>query len=223
MITLNSVNKTYRQGNKIIHALKDISLEIPEGSFVSIIGKSGSGKSTLLKFLALIEPADDGTYLLDGQVTTSLKDRDIAKLRNRKISLITQTPSLIETSDVTFNVLLPLYLRGKRVDAAVRDQLAQCLSKLGIDRYAKSRVSQLSGGERQRVCIARAMLSGSDYILADEPTGALDSTTGKLIMQELINLKRMGRCIIMVSHDLEFAGFAEIQYAMSDGVISRLK
>lgn len=220
MIRLQSVFKTYRQGKTRITALHDVSLDIPRSSFITIRGKSGSGKSTLLKVLALIEPADTGHYILEGKDLSRLKDGKAARLRNRHLALITQHPTLIETASTEFNVLLPYYIRRERICPDVRRELKQCLESLGMVRYAKTRVSQLSGGERQRVCIARAIVSKAEYIFADEPTGALDSETGKDLMTLLGHLKELGRAVVMVTHDRDFARCGEKRYVMLDGRLS---
>ncbi len=220
MIRLEKISKTYYQGKTEVHALREVSLDLQPSTLTVIHGKSGSGKSTLLKVLALLERPDAGGYELDGEDMLRLSDRRAADLRNRKIALITQSPTLLEASDVNFNVLLPFYIRRERVTAQVREEVGACLQELGIAHYARTRVSQLSGGERQRVCIARAIVSGADYILADEPTGALDSETGRDLLDLLCRLRDMGRSVLMVTHDLDLARYGERRYEMCDGQLS---
>lgn len=223
MIRLERINKTYYQGKTPIQALKDVTLDIPEASLTVIHGKSGSGKSTLLKVLALLDYPDSGHYTLDQDDLVGLSDQKAALIRNRKIALITQAPTLMESSDVEFNVLLPFYIRRERINAMIKETLKRCLSDLGIAHYEKTRVSQLSGGERQRVCVARAIMSGADFILADEPTGALDTETGRDLVRLLCHLRDLGRGVVMVTHDLDLARFGDRRFEMTDGYLNPYK
>ncbi len=219
MIQLISVSKIYQQGDKLIHAVDNVSLTIPRGAFVTLQGKSGCGKSTFLKLLALIEKPDKGTIIYKGKRVDEATDRLASALRNREIALITQDPSLIETSSVAFNILLPHYIRKEKIKPDIKQELERVSALLGISQYLKSKVSQLSGGERQRVCIARSLLSGAECILADEPTGALDTITGQSIINILSDLNRSGKTIIMVTHDREFASVGNMRLYMEDGRI----
>lgn len=219
MIELKQITKTYQQGQKQITALQQIDLTIPEGSFVTIQGKSGCGKTSLLKIIGLVEVPDQGDYFLNGKKVNLSNDVEFALLRNRNLSFVTQSPSLLESASVEFNVLLPYFIRKEKIRPELTRKLEASLDAVGMRKYQKVKVAQLSGGERQRVCIVRALLSGADYILADEPTGNLDKETGGEIIKELAFLVKQGKTIIMATHDLEFASRGSICLHMEDGRI----
>lgn len=219
MVDLKGIHLTYKQGRADIHALKNIDFQAEKGNFITIQGKSGSGKSSLLKVVGLIEKPQDGEYLLDGESVLEKKDGIKSALRNEKISFITQEFSLIEESSVEFNAFMPLYI-GHRFDRKTSPQrLHEILQTLGMEQYLKTRVNQLSGGERQRVAIARALIADTELVLADEPTGSLDSRTGQLIMDTMRSIHQQGKTILMVTHDSEYASLGNIRLQMKDGEI----
>lgn len=220
MIKLRNVSKIYNQGDKEIQALKNFSYEFPRNQIITIQGKSGSGKSTLLKIIGLVEYPTEGEVFLDEENTGVLNDEKRSKLRNQKTAFITQDFSLIENSTVEYNVLLPQYIGKRFKEKESIKKLDEVLEKLGILRYKKVKVKQLSGGERQRVSIARAIMSDCEVILADEPTGSLDSVIGMGIMDYLLEIKNLGKTIILVTHDDDFAKLGDVRLKMKDGMLS---
>ena len=219
MIKIEHLNKYYKTGRGRFHALKDISLEIGDGEFVCIEGRSGAGKTTLLNIIGCLDGFDSGSYLLDGQPVEKMGDRRLAAIRNREIGFVIQDFALIAKEDVIFNVMLPLYF--SRTGTAKMKRLAQdTLELVGLADQAGKKVSQLSGGQKQRVAVARALVSGGGILLADEPTGALDSVTGRGIMELIsrINSER-GTTVVLITHDAEVASYARRRIALSDGAV----
>ena len=219
MIKIEHLNKYYKTGRGRFHALKDISLEIGDGEFVCIEGRSGAGKTTLLNIIGCLDGFDSGSYLLDGQPVEKMGDRRLAAIRNREIGFVIQDFALIAKEDVLFNVMLPLYF--SRTGMAKMKRLAQdTLELVGLADQAGKKVSQLSGGQKQRVAVARALVSGGGILLADEPTGALDSVTGRGIMELIsrINSER-GTTVVLITHDAEVASYARRRIALSDGAV----
>lgn len=219
MIKIEHLNKYYKTGRGRFHALKDISLEIGDGEFVCIEGRSGAGKTTLLNIIGCLDGFDSGSYLLNGQPVEKMGDRRLAAIRNREIGFVIQDFALIAKEDVLFNVMLPLYF--SRTGTAKMKRLAQdTLELVGLADQAGKKVSQLSGGQKQRVAVARALVSGGGILLADEPTGALDSVTGRGIMELIsrINSER-GTTVILITHDAEVASYARRRIALSDGAV----
>lgn len=219
MIKIEHLNKYYKTGRGRFHALKDISLEIGDGEFVCIEGRSGAGKTTLLNIIGCLDGFDSGSYLLDGQPVEKMGDRRLAAIRNREIGFVIQDFALIAKEDVLFNVMLPLYF--SRTGTAKMKRLAQdTLELVGLADQAGKKVSQLSGGQKQRVAVARALVSGGGILLADEPTGALDSVTGRGIMELIsrINSER-GTTVVLITHDAEVASYARRRIALSDGAV----
>ena len=219
MIKIEHLNKYYKTGRGRFHALKDISLEIGDGEFVCIEGRSGAGKTTLLNIIGCLDGFDSGSYLLDGQPVEKMGDRRLAAIRNREIGFVIQDFALIAKEDVLFNVMLPLYF--SRTGTAKMKRLAQdTLELVGLADQAGKKVSQLSGGQKQRVAVARARVSGGGILLADEPTGALDSVTGRGIMELIsrINSER-GTTVVLITHDAEVASYARRRIALSDGAV----
>lgn len=217
MVDLKRISLTYKQGRTNIHALKNINFHAEKGNFITIQGKSGCGKSSLLKVVGLVEKPQNGEYLLDKDSVLDKKDAVKSSLRNEKFSFITQEFSLIEESSVEFNVLMPLYIGHRFNRKTSLPKLGEILQRLGIEQYLKTRVNQLSGGERQRVAIARALMADTELVLADEPTGSLDSKTGQLIMDIMRSIHDQGKTIVMVTHDPEYASLGNIRLQMKDG------
>ena len=220
MLVLKNVNKSYPMGEERLHVLKDVSLSVRYGEYVSILGASGSGKSTLMNIIGCMDTADDGTYLLDGQTVAGLAPAQLAGLRNRKIGFIFQRYHLIPQYTVLQNVMMPLLIRGTVHDKA--EHLArESLARMGLDGRLCHRPNQLSGGQQQRVAIARALVTRPALLLADEPTGALDTSTGKEILRLFRELNREGNTIVQITHDLSVAAAASRTLHLRDGVLTQ--
>ena len=222
LIELKDLNKTYNNGQPL-HVLKGINLSIERGEFVSIMGASGSGKSTLLNILGILDNYDTGTYTLDGKLIKDLTERQSADYRNRMIGFIFQSFNLIGFKTAVENVELPLYYQG--VPRRKRHELAmEYLEKLGLTPWAKHFPNEMSGGQKQRVAIARALITHPRIILADEPTGALDSKTSVEVMQLLKRLNQEeGITIIVVTHESGVANETNKIIHIKDGVIGQIE
>lgn len=220
LIELKDINKTYDNGQPL-HVLKGIDLTIDEGEFVSIMGASGSGKSTLLNILGILDNYDSGEYHLAGRLIKDLSENQAAEYRNRMIGFIFQSFNLISFKTAVENVELPLFYRG--VPRRKRHELAlQYLEKLGLSEWADHYPNEMSGGQKQRVAIARALITKPRIILADEPTGALDSKTSKEVMQLLSELNREeGVTMIIVTHDPSVAAQTGRTIHIKDGLIQQ--
>ena len=218
LIQLNSVNKYYRTGYGKVHALKDAGFEVRRGEALAIIGSSGSGKSTLLHILGCLDTDYQGEYLLDGVGIRGLSRKKLADIRSRKIGFIFQKYNLVPELSVYENVELPLIYQ--KVPKAEREERTDRVIRLvGLEDKKRARPGQLSGGQQQRVSIARALAAGPDILLADEPTGALDSATGKEIMDLLLKLNGMGMTLAVVTHDPAIAARMPRIVRISDGRI----
>ena len=222
LIELKDVNKTYDNGQPL-HVLKGIDLQIDKGEFVSIMGASGSGKSTLLNILGILDNYDTGEYYIDGRLIKGLSERQAADYRNRMIGFIFQSFNLIGFKTAVENVELPLFYQG--VSRHRRHELAmQYLDKLGLADWAHHYPNEMSGGQKQRVAIARALITGPKIILADEPTGALDSKTSEEVMQLLSQLNRdEGVTIIVVTHESGVANCTNKIVHIKDGIIGEIQ
>ena len=222
LIELKDVNKTYNNGQPL-HVLKGINLSIDKGEFVSIMGASGSGKSTLLNILGILDNYDTGEYYIDGRLIKGLTEKQAAEYRNRLIGFIFQSFNLIGFKTAVENVELPLFYQG--VSRHKRHELAmQYLDRLGLADWAGHYPNEMSGGQKQRVAIARALITGPKILLADEPTGALDSRTSEEVMQLLSRLNREeGVTIIVVTHESGVANCTDKIVHIKDGIIGRIE
>ena len=222
LIELKDVNKTYNNGQPL-HVLKGINLEIDRGEFVSIMGASGSGKSTLLNILGILDNYDTGEYYIDGRLIKGLTERQAADYRNHLIGFIFQSFNLIGFKTAVENVELPLFYQG--VPRAKRHQLAmEYLDRLGLADWAKHYPNEMSGGQKQRVAIARSLITHPQIILADEPTGALDSKTSEEVMQLLGQLNREEKVtIIVVTHESGVANCTDKIVHIKDGIIGQIE
>ena len=219
MIELRDINRIFEVGDEKVHALQDIELTFEPGEYVSIMGPSGSGKSTLLNILGLLDKPTAGAYLLDGIDTTSMSDNQQADVRRNKIGFVFQSFHLISRLTAAENIALPLTLAGmppKQRDSRVMD----VLESVGLTKRAEHRPDQLSGGQRQRVAIARATIMRPTILLADEPTGNLDQSSGESVIEVLEALNREGIILLVVTHDPDIGGRARRRIRMVDGRIS---
>lgn len=220
LIQLSNVVKSYSNGDQELNVLKGIDLTVYEGEFVAIMGPSGSGKSTLMNIIGLLDKPTSGDYSLNATQVEELKEKQLAKVRNQEIGFVFQQFFLLSKLSALQNVELPLVYAG--VNSSKRRQLAkQFLEKVELSERMKHLPSELSGGQKQRVAIARALVNNPSIILADEPTGALDTKTSDQIMQLLTELNREGKTIVMVTHEPEIADFATRKIVIRDGEITR--
>jgi len=220
MIQIKNLVKIYNKGKtNEFCALKGIDLSIEEGEMVAIIGKSGAGKSTLLHILAAIDSYDKGSYLVDGVSVGDLKEKDRARFRNQKIGIVMQDYALIDEYTIEENVQIPLIFGKVKGNDVRREKIMTALENVGLAELAKKPVRQLSGGQKQRVAIARALVNNPAFLLADEPTGALDSKTSGEIMEVFEKLNQGGKTVIIVTHDMEVAARCGRVIEISDGEI----
>jgi len=220
IVKLDNVSKTYNMGEIKVDALQDVNLTIDKGEFVSIVGPSGCGKSTLLDMIGCLNRPTNGNVHIEGKNTSDMDDNELAKIRGMKIGFIFQTFNLIERLTAVENVMLPMIFAhhdGNRIERA-----SELLELVGLMNREHHRPSQLSGGQRQRVAIARALVNNPAVIIADEPTGNLDTKSGKEVFELLQNLnKKQGRTLILVTHDIKLAGSGKRVVQMLDGKIVR--
>ena len=221
-IQLRDVCKNYQVGTEVIHALDHVSLDIFEGEFVSIIGPSGSGKSTLMNIIGCLDIADDGAYALDEIPIEDYTEDELAAVRNKKIGFVFQNFNLIAKMTAEENVELPLiYQKMKRSER--NKKVEEALKRVKLEHRASHYPTELSGGQQQRVAIARAIATGPSLILADEPTGNLDSQTSKEIMDIFKELHRQGNTIVLITHDSDVARQAERSINILDGKITEVR
>jgi putative ABC transport system ATP-binding protein len=221
MIVLNNVHKSYVTGNNSLHVLKGIDLEIGASEFVSIMGSSGSGKSTLLNILGILDDYDNGDYILNGRTIKGLNETKSAVMRNEMIGFVFQSFNLISFKNAKENVALPLYYQ--KVSRKKRNMIAmEYLDRMGLKEWADHLPSELSGGQKQRVAIARALISKPKVILADEPTGALDTTTSFEVMEILKEVNDQGITVIIVTHEHDIPAMTRKIIRLKDGVIEEI-
>ncbi|AYV69498.1 MULTISPECIES: ABC transporter ATP-binding protein [Niallia] len=222
IVEIKNVKKEYTLGGETVTALDNVSFTVNKGDFIAIIGPSGSGKSTLMNIIGCLDTPDSGEYYLDGQNAFSLKSKQLAEVRNHKIGFIFQSFNLLTKQSAFENVELPLVYRG--IGSKERKEIAmQALKKVGLLERAGHKPTELSGGQQQRVAIARALAGNPPILLADEPTGALDSKTGVEVMNLMKDLNRQGHTIILITHDLEIAKQAKRVIRIQDGRLAETK
>jgi len=218
IVRLERVHKLYGSGAARVHALRDVSLQVERGEFVAVMGPSGSGKSTLLHILGCLDRPTEGRYYFDGTDTAQLSDRELARIRNRRIGFVFQAYNLLPRETALENVSLPLLYAGME---GAKDRARAALAAVGLDERARHRPGQLSGGEQQRVAIARALVKNPDLLLADEPTGNLDSATAEKLMELITVIHRSsGLTIILITHNPDIAAYAERIIRLHDGRIA---
>jgi putative ABC transport system ATP-binding protein len=220
LIQTKDLWKTYEMGTELIHALQGVSIEIERGEYVAIMGPSGSGKSTLMNLIGCLDTPSKGSYLLNGKQVSEMNDDELARIRNEEIGFVFQTFNLLPRATALHNVELPLIYAG--VSAKVRgERAAQALDKVELADRKTHRPNQLSGGQRQRVAIARALVNNPSILLADEPTGNLDSKTGVEIMSLFARLHESGNTIVLVTHEPEVAAHAHRAIHIRDGQVEK--
>ena len=218
MICLENVNKSYFMGEATLHVLKDVSLEVEEGEFISILGASGSGKSTLMNIIGCMDTLDTGKYIIDGISVENSDEDTLASIRNQKIGFIFQKYHLIPKYSVLQNVIMPLLIRGIERSSAI-EKAQDILGMVGLESRKHHKPNELSGGQQQRVAIARALVTSPAILLADEPTGALDSKTGSEILCLFKELNKSGNTIVQITHDINVAKVSNRILTLKDGVL----
>lgn len=216
MITLNGITKIYKNGPLEVEALSQIDLQIDEGEFVAIMGTSGSGKSTLMNIIGCLDIPTSGSYILDGQEVQTLDEDELSKVRNRKIGFVFQSFNLLGRQTVLQNVTLPMMYAGMPKDKR-QERAMYLLEKVGLKERVKHRPTELSGGQKQRVAIARALTMGAPILLADEPTGNLDSKSSHEIMALFKEIHREGTTVVLVTHEPDIAEHADRVLLFGDG------
>jgi len=219
LIHINGLRRSYTMGNTTIDALRDVNVDIHENEYVAIMGPSGSGKTTLMNLIGCLDSPDDGTYELNGTVVSALGDHGLARIRNREIGFVFQTFNLLTRVSALHNVELPLIYSGLNQKERI-ERAKHALEQVGLSDRAKHRPGEMSGGQRQRVAIARALVTRPSILLADEPTGNLDSKTGKEIMALFDDLHTSGQTIILVTHEADIAVHAQREIHLLDGSVA---
>ncbi|MFB6465629.1 ABC transporter ATP-binding protein [Cytobacillus sp. Hz8] len=219
IVQINHLCKYYSLGGETVKALDDVSFTVNKGDFIAIIGSSGSGKSTLMNMIGCLDLPDSGEYILEGKNVFSLKNKQLADVRNQKIGFIFQSFNLLAKQTAYENVELPLIYRGMH-NSERREIVLSALKKVGLIDRAGHKPTELSGGQQQRVAIARALAGNPPILLADEPTGALDSKTGAYVLNLMKDLNKQGHTIILITHDLDIARQAKRIIHIQDGKIS---
>ena len=218
IISMSKVCKSYKMGSERLNVLKGIDFSVDKGEFTAILGPSGSGKSTLMNIIGCMDTLDSGSYSLNGIQIDETKERDLVKIRNHEIGFIFQNYHLIPTYNVMQNIIMPMLMRGKDRRSAERD-CREVVDMLELSDRLKHTPSELSGGQRQRVAIARALCSKPSLLLADEPTGALDQQSGTEVLKLFTKLHEMGSTIVMITHDMNVAKWAQRTVKIVDGEI----
>ena len=216
VINMKNIRKWYQVGDSQLEVLKSVSLDVEEGEYLAILGPSGSGKSTLMNIVGCMDSFQEGEYWLTGQPVHEMKDAQLTHLRNQQIGFIFQKYHLIQKYDVLQNTMMPLLIRGMSRKQAEELSMEK-LKMLEMDQRVHHKPNELSGGQQQRVAIARALVGQPKLLLADEPTGALDSATGKEVLKLFGQLHEMGNTIVMITHDLHVASYAERVIKIVDG------
>ncbi|MDU9693380.1 ABC transporter ATP-binding protein [Priestia aryabhattai] len=222
LISLEKINKQYTVGGEVVKALDNVSLGIEKGEFLAIVGPSGSGKSTLMNILGCLDIPTSGKYILDGITIEKAKENELSTIRNQKIGFIFQNFNLLTKLSAIENVELPLIYRGVK-QGERRKVATESLEKVGLGERVHHLPTKLSGGQQQRVAIARALAGNPPILLADEPTGALDSKNSKAIMELLKELNKQGHTIVIITHDLEVANLAKRVVQIKDGKLANVK
>src|SRR5687768_8722807 len=219
-VRLEDVRKTYRTGEVDVHAVRGVSIEIGQGEFVALMGSSGSGKSTLMNILGCLDRPTAGRYFLDGEDVSSLNRDELADVRNQKLGFVFQNFNLLARTSALENVELPLlYSNEALTNVQLRGKAEQVLAAVGLEGRGDHTPSQLSGGQQQRVAIARALINDPEVLLADEPTGNLDSRTSVEVMEIFQKLNEKGITIVMVTHEADIAAYARRNIVMKDGLV----
>jgi putative ABC transport system ATP-binding protein len=218
IIETNNISKEYRMGNEIIKALVSVSIKVAKGEYVAFMGPSGSGKSTLMNIVGALDTPSGGTYILNGKDVSKMNDNELAEVRNKEIGFVFQTFNLLPRASALENVELPLIYAGYSRKAR-KQKAMKALTDVGLDNRATHKPNELSGGQRQRVAIARALVNDPSIILADEPTGNLDTKTSYDIMALFKELHEKGNTIIMVTHEEDIASYAHRIIRLRDGLI----
>lgn len=218
VLSLKNVSKTYQVGDQKIYALKNVTFDIHRGDFISIVGKSGSGKSTLMHIIGLLDSPSSGEVTLNGKNVGKYEEKYLAKVRNEEIGFVFQAFNLLSRATALENVILPLsYSKVPKSEWTKKSE--EMLELVDLKERMNNKSNELSGGQKQRVAIARALINNPSIILADEPTGNLDSKTGKEIIKKFIELNKLGKTIILVTHDTDLAKVAEEIFTIKDGEI----
>ncbi len=219
MIKMTDINKGYLLGEEKVPVLKNVNFTVKKGEYVAVLGPSGSGKTTLMNIIGCMDLCDSGEYYLDGNAIHAMKEEKMTQIRNKEIGFIFQNYQLIPTYNIMQNIIMPLIIRGMNTEEAI-EKCSDIVKLLGIDNRLRHKPSELSGGQKQRVSIARALVGKPAVLLADEPTGALDSNSGKEVLKLFGELNDMGNTIVMITHDLNVAKTAGRVVHIIDGQLT---
>ena len=219
IIEMKKINKGYLLGIEKVPVLKNVDFRVRKGEYVAILGPSGSGKTTLMNILGCMDVCDEGEYYLEGQPVHTMPERELGRIRNQEIGFVFQNYQLIPTSNILQNIVMPLIVRGM-TEKQAQEACMPVIEMLGLSHRLRHKPSELSGGQKQRVSIARALVGKPALLLADEPTGALDTSSGKDVLTLFEKLHEMGNTIVMITHDLNVANYAERIVHIVDGCLS---